>query len=269
MKEIKLMELEKSYESGVITKEEYEKQKKHIEEMQEEKPEEKRHEGDAKDAHINIKSDKLLITGAVLLILIFAAILGFRYLIKEKPQSIDELHALNFKGKLKPEQGYIYKGTYSFVKYDDLWYTQMKSPKGSRLYNVQFRFGPKDVESIDIAGSLDWQLFNNATEYYVTFNPTGNDFSSVALAVGDFNQQMTKIFFKSPIAACDRNETRACVGRPIINCNNADKITLYVKEENKTAVHYDNKCIVVEGRGFELVKSVDRVLYDFYGIHLQ
>ena len=109
-------------------------------------------------------------------------------------------------------------------------------------------------------------ILNDATDYYVTFNPTGNDFSSVALAIGDFNTHMTKVFFKQPIAACDRNETRACINRPIITCDNTDKLVLYVKESNSTRVYFDGNCMVVEGSGFDLIKGVDRILYDFYGI---
>ena len=185
---------------------------------------------------------------------------------QDTPQTIDDLHALNLKGKLKDDQGYLYKGVYSFVKFDDLWYTQMVSPKGTRFYNIQFRYGPKDVEQIRIKGALSTDLFNNATDYYVTFNPTDGNFSSIALAVSDFNQQMTKVFFKQPIAACDRNETTACIGRPIITCDNTDKMVLYVKDSNNSGVYYNNNCITIEGNGFELVKGVDRVLYDFYEI---
>ncbi|MBU3901694.1 hypothetical protein KKF25_03560, partial [Patescibacteria group bacterium] len=196
----------------------------------------------------------------------FAVVFGLRYFNQEQPKTIDDLHGLNLEGKLKDEQGYLYKDVYSFVKFDGLWYMQMMSPGGSRLYNIQFRYGPKEVEGMKIYGSLDTELLNNASDYYVTFNPTGNDFSSVALAIGDFNQHMTNIFFKTPIAACDKNETAACKDRPIITCENKDKIVLYIKEANNTGVYYEDNCIVIEGSGLELVKGVDRVLYDFYEI---
>ena len=176
------------------------------------------------------------------------------------------MHLLNLKGKLKSEQGYLYNKAYSFVKFDDLWYMQLASPKKTRLYNVQFRYGPKEVEDIKISGALDFNLFNNATGYYVTFDPTGKDFSHVALAVADFNQHMVNIFFKTPIPACDRNETFACRERPVITCDSTDKVVLYVKEANESKVSFDSNCIIVEGNGFDLVKEIDRVLYVFYEI---
>ena len=264
MKEVKLKKLEEIFEAGLISKEEYEKKRKDIEKMPEHKIE--RQEEKMPQKGTKSKSDKMLIIGIGLIALLFIVIFGLRYFTQEQPETIDDLHELNLKGKLKPEQGYLYKGVYSFVKFDDLWYTQLMSPKGTRFYNIQFRYDPREVEDINIGGWLDTELFNNATEYYVTFNPTGNDFSSVALAVGDFNTHMTKIFFKNPIAACDRNETEACGDRPIITCDGTDKMVLYVKEANNTRVYYDDNCIVVEGSGFELVKGVDRVLYDFYDI---
>jgi len=77
---------------------------------------------------------------------------------------------------------------------------------------------------------------------------------------------MVNVFFKKPIAACDKNGTLACRGRPIITCDNTDDLVLYVKEANISKVYYDDNCIVVEGSGFELVKGVDRILYDLYDI---
>ncbi|MDP6138751.1 MAG: hypothetical protein QGI89_01450 [Candidatus Woesearchaeota archaeon] len=263
MREVKLKKLEELFEAGLISKKEYEKKKKEIEDMPEEKTEEKKEEVE----DVKLKSDKTLIVGAIIIILLFAAVFGLRHLTpEEQPKTIDELHELNLKGKLKPEQGYLYKDVYSFVMFDELWYTQMMSPKGTKLYNVQFRYGPREVENINIGGSLNTELLNTAADYYVTFNPTGNNFSSVALAVGDFNTHMTKIFFKKPIAACDKNETDACINRPIITCGNTDKVVLYVKEANNSRVYFDDNCIVVEGSGFDLVKGVDRILYDFYKI---
>ena len=269
MKSTKLKELEKSLEDGLISREEYEKKKSEVEEMPEQKVEEKKEKvGEAK-----FRSDVILIIGVVLLVIFLGALFSLRLLTQEKPETIDDLHKLNFKGKLKPDQGYLYKDVYSFVKYDEVWYAQLVSPGGSRFYNIQFRYGPRDLEDIKIGGFLNTALFNNATDYYVTFNPIGNydsenkgSFSHAVLAVGDFNQHMTKVFFKQPIAACDRNETTACIGKPVITCDNTDKAVLYIKDANKTRVYYDDNCIVVEGSGFDLVKGVDRVLLNLYEI---
>lgn len=258
--------LKGSLESGIIEKEQYDKEK--------EKLETEIKEFDMKVEEINKpeaaeepkSSDKPLIFGIAAIMLVLISIITYSIFHKEQPKTLEDLHVLNLKGKLKPEQGYVYKGVYSFVKFDNVWHTQLKSPKGTRVYSMALRYSPKEVENISIEGALNNQFFDNQTEFFVTFNPTGNDFSRVALAVSDFDTHMTKVFEKRPIAACDRNETEICRERPIITCSDAGKLVLYVREADKSRVYYNGNCIVVEGNGFDLVKGVDRVLYNLYGM---
>ena len=56
------------------------------------------------------------------------------------------------------------------------------------------------------------------------------------------------------------------MARPIVTCEDKGKFVLYVKESERLRVYYDGNCIVVEGKGFDLVKGVDRVLYNLYGM---
>ena len=263
----RLKELEESFESGSISEDEYEKKKKEIESMPE-KMREKTEEIDERET--KLKSDKMLIIGVALILLVFFAFFGLRYFTQEeRPQTIEELHELNLKGKLNPEQGYLYNGIHSFVKVDDVWYTQLKSHTGRTLYDFNFRYAPRELEDISIKGNLDTKKFNNATQYYATFNPLGSDFTYVRLARLDYATQMIKVFQKTPISACDRNvtnETTACVGIPIITCENTEDIVVYFNESDELSVEYKGNCIVINGRGFDLVKGVDRVLYNLYGI---
>ena len=263
MKHIKLKELEKSLEDGIISKKEYEKKKKEIEELPEEKIEEKEEVKEVK-----LKSDRILIIGVIIIVLLFGAIMGLRYFTQEKPKTIDDIHELNLKGKLKEEQGYLYKGL-SFVKFDDVWYTQFKSQKGTILYDFNFRYSPRDLEDIKIKGELDIGKFNDASQYFVTFNPLGNEHAHIRLARLDYDVMMTRIFQKIPVSACDRNAsnaTTACLEIPIITCENTDDIVVYYKESNELSVEYNDNCIIISGSGFDFVKGVDRVLYNLYGI---
>ncbi|MBI2647518.1 hypothetical protein HYW99_03505, partial [Candidatus Woesearchaeota archaeon] len=173
---------------------------------------------DIQDDNKKKSSEKILIVSIIVILLLLAGIISFSILTKPKPMTLEDLHVLNLKGKLKPEQGYVYKGAYSFIKFEGSWYTQLKSPKGTKLYSLALRYSPKELENISIEGELDYELFNNQSEYYVTFNPTGSDFPHVALAVADFDTHMAKVFEKKPIAACDRNETEPCKTRPIVTC---------------------------------------------------
>ena len=80
---------------------------------------------------------------------------------------------------------------------------------------------------------------------------------------------MKTVYGKNPIAACDRNETSACANVPVVTCSDKDKIVLYIKEADKFRVYYKDNCIVVEGNGLDLVKGVDRILYNLYNIMKQ
>jgi len=263
----KLDVLKGSFESGIIDKEEYEKLKEKLE-LDVKEFDGKIEETNKPDAQQepSKSSEKTLIIIIAIIVLLFFSILAYSALNKPQPKTLEDLHLLNLKGKLKPEQGYVYKGVYSFVNFENAWFTQLKSPKGTKVYSLSMRYSPKDLKDILIEGILNAEFFNNQSEFFVTFNPIGKDFSYVSLAVADFNTHMSKVFEKKPIAACDRNETEVCKSRPIVNCEDKDKIVLYVKESNRFRTYYNNNCIVVEGNGLDLVKGVDRILYNLYGV---
>ena len=267
----KLEILKGSLESGIIDREEYQKWEEKLEPESKEidrKIEDKQIEELHKEPEEETKksSERSLIIAIMAIVLLFIAVLAFSILNKQEPKTLEDLHVMNLKGKLKPEQGYVYRGVYSFVTLDNLWYTQLTSPKGTKIYSLALRYSPKDLSGIVIEGNLDKEFFDSKSEFFVTFNPTGKEFSFVGLAVADFNTHMSKVFDKKPIAACDRNETEPCKNRPIVTCDDRDKLVLYVRESGKFRAYYNGNCIVVEGKGLDLVKGVDRVLYHLYNI---
>lgn len=257
--------LKGSYESGVIGRDEYEKWKEKLDPDIKEF-DRKIEETNKPDEQEPKKSDRVLLMSITAIIIVFVAIISYSVFYREQPKTLEELHVLNLQGKLKPAQGYVYKGAYSFVAFDNLWYTQLKSPKGSKIYSLALRYSPNELKDIAIEGILDKGLFDSRNEFYVTFNPTGKDFSYVSLAVADFDTHMSKVFEKNPIPACDRNETEPCINRPIVTCSDKDELVLYIKESEKFRAYYNSNCIVVEGNGLDLVKGVDRILYNLYGI---
>src|SRR3989338_10821065 len=110
--------------------------------------------------------------GLGFMVLLFAAVMGYIYWKNsQRPLTIEELHVLNLKGKLDPEQGFVYNKAYSFILYQDQWYTSLASPSGKTHFNFAFRYSPNQVEDVPLTGTLDKELFNNADEYYITFNP--------------------------------------------------------------------------------------------------
>lgn len=264
----KLEVLKGSMESGLINDKEFESEKKKLEPEIEkfDRTVEEFNETTEELEGAKKQSSKALIGTIIAILLLLAAIFAFSYFYKPKQLTLEEMHVLNLQGKLKPSQGYVYKGIYSFVILDDFWYTQLSSPKGTRVYDMAMRYSPRDLTNMTIEGQLDSRLFDDSSQFYVTFNPTGKALPYVNLAVADFDTHMAKVFEKEPIAACDRNETLPCKTRPIVTCSDSGKLVLYIKESDRSRAYYNGNCIVVEGSNLDLVRGVDRVLYNLYGI---
>ena len=217
----KLDVLKGSFDSGIIEKEEYEKWKEKLEPEAKEF-DKKTEDIDKTEAEEPKKSsEKVLIISVVVIILLLASLFVYSRFNKPEPLTLEDLHVLNLQGKLKPGQGYVYKGVYSFVTLDNVWYTQLQSPKGTKIYSLSLRYSPRELQDIVIEGNLDKEFFDNQTEFYVTFNPAlkaSDEYKYQVVAVGDFDTHMLKVFDKTPIAACDRNETDVCKDMPIITC---------------------------------------------------
>jgi len=261
----KMDTLQKSFDDGIIEKEEYESKKKEIQAQISEL--EKKHGSEKQPEEAPKKSsEKMLLIAVVVIVLLLVAIVSFSFISRQQPKTLEEMHAANLKGKLNKNFGYVYKNAYSFVTLNDQWYTQLQSPKGTKIYNLALRYSPTDVKDIVIEGSLDTAFFDSKKDFYNTFNPKGTELAYVTLAIADFSTHMSRVFEKNPIGACDRNETNVCATVPIVTCEDKDKVVLYLKESEKPRVYYNENCIVVEGKGLDLVKGVDRVLYNLYGM---
>jgi len=212
------------------------------------------------------KDDRALFIGVVVIILLLGSIFGIRFFLKDYgPKTMEEMHDLNLDGELKESQGYVYNG-FSFINVSGFWYTEMKSPTGKTLYSIDFRYGPKQVEEVEMFGNFDVDFFNNATEAYVTFNPEGfEEFTYLTVAVGDLDQHLIKVFKKMPIAACDRNETKECVERPIVDCS-SEGLVFYFVQDDEASVEFKDNCILIKGKEEEVVRAVDKLLLKFYNI---
>lgn len=212
------------------------------------------------------KSDKILIFSILFIILLIAIFFSVKYFYKPKILTVDDLNKQNIDGKLKREQGYLYKGVYSFVKSSGLWFFQLKSPSGRVLYNIPLHYSPNEIEDLKITGRFS-PLFTNSTDIYITFDPLAEDLQYTALAVGELDQSILTAFAKNPIAACDKNETSACKDRPIITCDNTKNTpVIYFRNNATTKIAYNDNCLIVQGQGLELIRAVDRMLLQWYGV---
>ena len=193
--------------------------------------------------------------------LVFIALFAIKFIRGPTAQviTIDELHQKNLKGE-ESDINYVYNG-FSFVFINGMWYTQVQ--KEDTVWDVPLHFGPKELENITIFGKLDSDFGDN--DLYITFDPLGSNLQYVALSSAELTLSLTKGFGISPIAACDKNETEACINRPIKTCKDEDNI-IYIKQANKTRVELRGNCVLIEGKGWEIVRATDRLLLKWYKI---
>ena len=199
---------------------------------------------------------------AALFLLIFGGLAIYNHF-TNKVVSIDELHQQNLAGKLKPEQGYMYNG-YSFVKADGLWWTELN--KFGTTLKVPLHFGPKELESILVQGNLD-SRFNEGDQLYITINPNiTNKYYSLAVSELSFN--VVKGLDRTPVGSCTQANW-ACENRTILSCeqNPAHQPIVELDFQGDPGIEIKGSCIKLTGdTEFEIVKSVERLLYQWYGV---
>ncbi|MBI4153227.1 hypothetical protein HY497_01775 [Candidatus Woesearchaeota archaeon] len=208
-------------------------------------------------------SDKLFYIILATILIIFISIIAFRQLTTPTGAlTFEEMHELNLNGKLSPDKGYIYNG-FSFVFFDSLWYT--KVTVGQNDFQVPLHFGPRDVEGLNVSGSLSPD-FNRGSEIYVVVNPISSDQDYIALAASELAQNLAIAIKRRPVGACDRNETTMCEDRPIVTCETTDKAMVYLESEPGPAIEFKDRCIIARGLGLDLVKAVDNLILQWYGV---
>jgi hypothetical protein len=254
-----------------------EENKKEIEEdvsdiSEPEKQEEKTEETKTESPETAKKETKKLLIVLAIVIGIFIAFFVTGYFLKHdstKVTTIDDLHRLNMEGK-ESDVNYMYNG-FSFVFVNGLWYTQVQV--NDTLLDLPLHYGPKELKNISLTGSINESFMRKGI--FITFNPTEDEQKYVALAASELSLSMAKGFGIKPIAACDRNETdieekkeevaKACTGIQVITCESG-KPAIYLKQEEPAGIKMKGNCIIVQGAGMNLTKSVDRLLYEWYQV---
>ncbi len=235
-------ELDKEQEKEQENKEEQELEKEHSP-----KKEEKR--------VLKNKTVFLVIAAIILFFVIFFAVRHFMQPDDYNPFELPE-----------GEEELSYNG-FRFVKIEGLWYTQWQ--REENLYTIPLRFNPVDAEKVPTEGTLDVELFNKMQDIYITFDLSeeeGKNFTMLALASTELSQNLVKAIQRNPIAACTNNESDACRERPIIDCNTEGVPVILIREQSPTKVILDGGCMTLQGEGMDLLRAVDKVLYQWYGI---
>jgi len=203
-----------------------------------------------------------IILGVVgIFILIMGGFGAYNYFTSAAVVSVDELHQDNLAGNLDADAGYVYNG-YSFVKADGLWWTEMN--KFGTLLKIPLHFGPQELEDIPISGELD-PSFNEGEEVFIAIDPdVQNKYYTLAISELSFNT--VKGMDRLPIGSCTK-ENWACENRTIIDCENTQgKPVIELALANETKIELQGTCIKVSGREYGIVKAVDRILYQWYGV---
>ncbi len=198
---------------------------------------------------------------AILLVLVF----GWRLVFPTEPAySLDELHELNLAGDLDPQRGYVYEG-FSFVNFEDRWFTRFMRPNTTKVFDVELRFGPREAENVSLVGDpVPFIKENTQNATYVTFDPLQENLSFVALAAADVTTALNKIFFISAYPACTQNKTGTCHTLPTVTCTDGLPVIL-LRDALTPSVVVNGSCIIVEGKNMELVRAADRLLLEWYG----
>jgi hypothetical protein len=173
---------------------------------------------------------------------------------------------LIFASRIVDDEGsehYTYNA-FEFVKVGNMYQTQIQLlGKEQNLYNLEFRHGPKELEDIPIIGEPKY--FLNADAMYVTFDPTDKNLSSIGVATSDIQMNLARVLEKSLVAACTQNST-GCENASIKTCDNTDAPVIFVRHDPVALVEQKDNCLIVQGKGMEVVESADRLLYYLYGI---
>ncbi len=148
---------------------------------------------------------------------------------------------------------------------DGFWQTKWQSE--GQVYDLTFRYNPKEIETVPIRGQLN-NTFNKEP-HYITFDPeqqNSSDYKYLALGVAELGLNLARGMGQAIESACTTNATDACIEHPIITCDDDDKSVYYLKIAPEPRIRLEGNCLIIEGSEFDLIKAVDRVLYHFYRI---
>ncbi len=216
---------------------------------------------------VKSKGDRAMIYALIVIALAFVLIFTLPNLIdNDNFISLDELHERNLAGKLSPDEGFIYEGVYSFVYFNDLWYTRLSNEAGTQEFNIPFHYRPDEVDDIDPIGTLNHSNLEAYKNFFMTFDPLDDHLSYIGVAIGETSFVIVQVFGKGVIGSCTNNEVEGCLDRPKVECNSTDAPVFYYASEQETNLLYMNNCVIVAGQQEELIRATDRMLFDLLGI---
>jgi len=154
---------------------------------------------------------------------------------------------------------------FEFRYVNGFWQTEWQ--RQEQRYILDFTFNPKQVEDIPVEGTTDIRFESETV--YIAVDPTEErtpETAQLTLAAVQLTRKLTDPFYRNIIAACTRNETEACLDRPIITCDNTNSSVLYLKQADEAKIVLDGNCVTIQGNGDGIVKAADKALFQWLGI---
>ena len=165
------------------------------------------------------------------------------------------------KGK-QPETNKVEYNYFTFEELGGLWETNIELR--DQTYRAAFRFNPTQVEDVTVVGGFTGF---KKTPIYITFDPEADkeEYKYLALAASELTLNVVRALNFTVEAACTKNLTEACANRPIVTCQDNASV-IYLVPKAPTQVTLDGDCMTLSGHEFDLLKSVDRILFQWYKI---
>ncbi len=185
----------------------------------------------------------IIVISIMVVIAAFAALLGL---------SKDSGNEVNYNG-------------FDFVNVEGIWRTEWQ--RDGQPYELDFRFNPKEVEDVPVNGKTDFRFqFENI---YLTIDPSEErtpETAYINLAAIELSRKLVDPFERNVTAACTRNETDACVFRPVVTCENTNSSVIYLRQADEAKIILKGNCAVIQGKGEGIVRAADKALFQWLKI---
>ncbi len=142
------------------------------------------------------------------------------------------------------------------IQYND--YKFIKSDFGWVAYKddnpILIQNNPLDLKEIQ-EPQITLQDINSAQKIYLTFNPEENLYQ----ALNPFSQQISPLLSRFT-QACTKDGPK-CSNFPLKTCSDATDFikVIQIQENNMTKLEYINNCLIIQGKGENLTKAIDKL----------
>ncbi|MBR9690098.1 hypothetical protein GOV08_00245 [Candidatus Woesearchaeota archaeon] len=210
---------------------------------------------------------KFLIPVISIFLIIF--IFGCAQLKSKKPW--DELELSSNVTDFVTVDGEIVAYTYNnfdFVKKDGAWYTEVQPELINEPYIVPFRYGPIEVEDIEIEFlPNDFARYTKPfSKVYITFDHNSSGGSYIVVAAINLVSNMKGGWLVNSSRACIE-ESVLCENVPVVTCDSHPKnAVIQLIEDEETKILYEDNCLTIWASKNDFIRAAEKIILNWYGI---